>query len=172
MVFIKAKAIVPNMALAQKNVQLFNFMLKAAVNRVADDIRKEFLSTTKTWEKKPQFKRLQKTIGNVYSVTIFTENEIYGYVVKGTKPHIIRAKNAPALLFSYPSTPKTQPMLLGSGKGSRGSQWAQKLEVHHPGTEARDFDIVIAARAKKRIQIEAKVAVANFAKAMNNLGSK
>lgn len=172
MVSIKAKAIVPNMALAQKNVKLFNFMIKAAVNRTADMVAKEFRATVATWEKKPKFKRLQKTLGNVYSVTIETDNEIYGYVVKGTKPHVIRAKNGGFLKFSYPSSPKTQPMILSSSKGSSGNQWAQKLEVNHPGTEARDFDIVIATRAKKRIQIETKTALVEFSKAMNNLGSK
>lgn len=172
MVTIKAKAIVPNIEKAQSNVKFFNFKLKAAVNRVADEVRKEFVSTTKTWTKRPQFKRLQKTVGNVYSVLIYTENEIYGYVTKGTKPHIIRAKNAPALLFSYPTSPKTQPLMLGSVSGSKGTKWAQKIEVHHPGTEARDFDVVIAARAKKRIGIEAKTATIEFARTMGHLGSK
>lgn len=102
----------------------------------------DFQVTVQTWTNKPDFEISaspgQRTIG--------TDDEIYGYVNDGTRPHIIRAKNGKALSFGVPSSPKTKVRVIGSSGGSRGSTQVARAYVNHPGTEAREFDEVIAEK--------------------------
>lgn len=73
------------------------------------------------------------------TATAGTDDEIYGYVSEGTRPHTIVAKNAKVLAFG-PSAPKTQVGSLGSSSGSRGAVSVFRKRVRHPGTKARKFD--------------------------------
>lgn len=99
---------------------------------------------TSTWQTKVAFQI--RAIAN--GRTISTANEIYGYVNSGTRPHIIRAKNAKYLNFG-PSSPKTSPGSLDSGAGSRGPKDTFRRQVRHPGTDARDFDKAAAKIAEQ-----------------------
>lgn len=146
------KAIVPK--IPHKPESMANDMKRAA-KLVSQQIRRDFARTTRTWDKQPDFKVTQKKVGDDYIFSAFTDNQIYIWVNNGTEPHTIRAKNAPFLNFSYPSSPKTTPGTLASKKGSRGSNWASVVEVKHPGTKARKFDEIIQKRFKERWQKEA-----------------
>jgi hypothetical protein len=72
-----------------------------------------------------------------------TDDDIYGYVSKGTKAHVIRARKGGRLAFG-PSTPKTRPGSLTGSAGSRGPVDTFRRQVHHPGTKARRFDKLAA----------------------------
>ena len=113
--------------------------LRAALDSGLDDsaqkVQANLEKPTSTWQAKVAFQI--KAIAN--GRTISTDNEIYGYVSKGTRPHIIRAKNARYLNFG-PSSPKTIPGSLDSGSGSRGPRDTFRQQVRHPGTKARNFD--------------------------------
>lgn len=115
---------------------------------------------TSTWQTKVAFQI--KAIAN--GRTISTSNEIYGYVSGGTRPHVIRAKNARYLNFPSASSPKTSPGSLDSGAGSRGPADTFRRQVFHPGTEARKFDEAAAKIARveypKRMQEAVKQGVA------------
>jgi hypothetical protein len=102
--------------------------------------------TTRTWKHRPKFYPKRTARG----VTINTDSEIYGWVDEGTKPHIIRAKNAPFLVFRYPYKAATKPRVIASYKTSYGKNWARKFEVHHPGTKPRKFTDEISKRMQKR----------------------
>lgn len=132
----------------------------AAVNlETAKGIRTDLQKTTRTWKHKVLFTiKIDKSGGG--EVTVYTDNEIYGYVNYGTKPHIIRPRNAKRLAFYTPFKAKTRVRFLGSGNGLRGKNLVLSQEVHHPGTEAREWDVVIAekwqpvhaAKMKRRIE--------------------
>ena len=159
MVSFKAKAITPNIP---TNPKSFANDIRRAAKLTSQQIKRDFEKTVRTWTKKPEFVVSQKKIGNSYTFVAYTDNQIYIYVNDGTKPHTIRAKNVPNLVFSYPTTAKTTPRVLGSKSGSRGSKWATVPSVQHPGTEARKFDEIIQKRFKDRWQKEANRILRNY----------
>lgn len=83
-----------------------------------------------------------------------TDDQIYDYVTRGTKPHLITPKKGKFLVFGegkYRSV--TRPGILGArsvgtrlvGKGGVARPiFARK--VHHPGTKARGFEGLVAAK--------------------------
>lgn len=118
----------------------------------AQKVHADLQKPTSTWKTRVAFQI--KAMANAR--TISTTNEIYGYVSKGTRPHIIRAKNAKYLNFPSATSPKTRPGSLDAGSGSRGPADTFRQQVRHPGTDARDFDKAAADIAKvefpKRMQ--------------------
>ncbi len=74
--------------------------------------------------------------------------QIWKWVTGGTKPHIIRAKNAPVLAFQLGYVPRTSP---GGGYGGAGratGDMAYAKEVRHPGTAPREFEKHVALKNK------------------------
>jgi hypothetical protein len=116
-----------------------------ALDDAADDVAADLLRPTSTW--KTTVKANIKRIVDARSIEV--DNAIYGYVSGGTRPHIIRAKNAKYLAFGSAFTPKTRPGTLTSGSGSRGPVDTFVTQVHHPGTEARDYDEQAAKIAQR-----------------------
>jgi len=128
---------------------------------LADEAIVLHYKTTRTWKKEhPKFywKR------TAHGVQIMTDSQIYAWVDFGTKPHVIRAKNAPFLVFGWPYKAATKVRVISSTNASVGGNWARKIEVHHPGTKARSFTDEIAKRTQKRA---ANVMRAELDKAIN-----
>lgn len=83
-----------------------------------------------------------------------TDNQIYDYVTRGTRPHLIRPKNGKFLVFgegTYKAA--TRPGVLGAR--NVGTRLVPKggverpifaRRVKHPGTKARGFEELVAAR--------------------------
>lgn len=157
---IRARVFLPN---TPKDPRNFTKALELSYRRIADSIRRDFDATVRTWEKKPKFtvKQVRTNTGAII-FSAYTEDEIYGYVTMGTIAHAIRAKNAPFLSFRYPSSPKTTPNLLTSKAGFLGNNWAQKTEVWHPGTEARNFHKIIAKRFQDKVVKESNQALRHY----------
>jgi len=111
------------------------------MQKVGAEIVKDFESTVATWSKKPDFKFTSSSAQNTPSLTINieTDDPIYGYVDEGTKPHIIAPVKAKRLFFAVGGTAKTQPNVIGSSAGSKGTSPVVALVVNHPGTKARNF---------------------------------
>jgi len=160
MVNIRGKAFIPNTPKDPKN---FLKELERRYARIGEQIRRDFERTVSTWDKKPKFtvKRIRTSTGAI-TYEAGTDNEIYGYVTLGTKPHIIRAKNAPFLSFRTGGSPKTTPNLLTSKAGFIGDGWAKKQEVQHPGTEARNFHKIIAKRFQDKVVKESNQALRGY----------
>jgi hypothetical protein len=113
-------------------------ILKAAAERV-----------TSTWSNPPKFTvnvALGKSAAKGIQATVTTDDPRWLWTDKGTKPHIIRARNAPRLAFPSVFTPKSKPNSLKASAGSSGGPTVYAMEVHHPGTEARNFSRTIHAR--------------------------
>ena len=123
--------------------------LRSALDRALDDsaalVAKDLELPTATWKTKVKAAIKKIADGRIISVS----NEIYGYVSGGTKPHIIRPKKAKYLAFGSAYSPKTTPNSLNSSSGSRGPTDTFRKEVHHPGSDARNFDKEAAKNARK-----------------------
>jgi len=129
----------------------FSRIMRNAMRRAVRQIRKDFELTTKTWEHEVVFKEhthlTKRTPSPAVSVT--TDDEIYGYVNNGTRPHEIWAGiytgKSEAKVLAFPSmfAPKTKVGVIHSWPGMSGGETVFRPYVQHPGTEAREFDKVI-----------------------------
>lgn len=104
-----------------------------------------FKTTTKSWKTGVTFAVDGPSGGRG---AVGTDNDIYEYVTRGTRAHIIAPKNASILAFpGGGSSPKTNPGILGSRKGrAAGGGTVFAHVVHHPGTKARGFEEAVAKR--------------------------
>lgn len=126
---------------------------KATKALVEDEALPLFDKTVRTWQRQPRFLTRKTARGyGVEADPLFP----FAYVNRGTKPHIIEARNVMLLRFTGPYHAKTKPNVIASYKGGRGNVWVSKRLVHHPGVEARNFSEIILrrvqARAKDRIR--------------------
>ena len=125
-------------------VDAFRLVFLNALRQAGRDIMADFEKTVADWDTKVVFK-MQISLSGGLQVEVYTENEIYGYVDKGTEPHDIwpgfytGKSDKKVLAFSSTFTPKTTPGVIGSGPGSRGKVDTFRPYVQHPGTKARNF---------------------------------
>ena len=123
--------------------------LTNALNGVAKDIQIDFMVTVQTWEHRVPF--LIQVLG-YYRRIVATDDEIYGYVNNGTRPHRIMPKGK-MLRFNTPFRPKTLPNKIYSGSGSKGTNVVFSRGVNHPGTKARKFDVAIHDKWEKEFGV-------------------
>lgn len=69
------------------------------------------------------------------------------YVELGTRPHVIRPRNAQALRFPAKGTPVTLSGRARTGAVRAGGAYAFAKEVHHPGTKPHPFLVPGARKA-------------------------
>ena len=117
-----------------------------ALDILADEAIVLYRKTTATWRHKPRFIKIRTARG----VQIVTSDKIYQWTDRGTKPHIIEAKNAPMLIFRWPYKAATRVRIISSRNASVGNNWARKFSVNHPGTKPRHFTDEITKRINKR----------------------
>lgn len=135
------------------DTNLFVQALGDAVQDTADQVIADYRKATSTWEHQPVFRIMARTarVGNRFtSVDVGTDDEIFGYVDLGTKPHVIRPKNGKVLAFKTGGSPKTRPNRLLATGGSAGTDQAFAKEVHHPGTKARNFSKLLYTKHSQR----------------------
>ena len=172
----------------------------AVVNEIMDilsdghtvPIEQELDRIVENWENKPKFKirtaynykppGRQSYTGMTYkrgSITLGYRlvgtrkaMQIWNWLNLGTRPHKIKAKNAPRLAFRWggPGSykPKTTPggrRLKFGGPGTSSGPLVRPLEVDHPGNEPRDFDGYIqrkiATKFKSAIRLAIKMGLAH-----------
>lgn len=134
------------------NTQAGHLQIKKSLDDLADEAKILFGKTTNTWNNQPAID--VDSIGNRRIIRI--EGKVYGYVDKGTPPHIIRPRRARVLSFRSGYKAKTKPNVIGSTSGgARGKQVFSRI-VHHPGTAARNFSVIIREKMQKRLENEAK----------------
>jgi hypothetical protein len=143
---MKIKAVIPrDLGLDPRRLQR---AITNGLDASAKAAKVDFGVTTQTWAKKPDFEISEP---DPYSRVIGTDDEIYGYVNDGTKPHLIVARNGKALAFGVPSGAKTTPRVIGSSAGRKGSTMIRRKAVQHPGTDAREFDQAIAEKWENQL---------------------
>lgn len=116
----------------------------------------EFNKTTSSWTgDKPTFK-IEVKEGIDLTVNVFASGNQEGvqkwvWLNYGTKPHTIRAKNVPNLVFQTNFKAKTKVKTFSSGAGGSSPPWRATPQVNHPGTEARDWTGEIVKIINKRL---------------------
>lgn len=125
------------------------------VRNVKTIIREDFEPTTETWEHKVRFTWSTHAehaaagwgaFTGAYVVNIYTNDRVWNMLDQGTRPHTIRPKRAKILAFPSGHTAKTQPRRLRSYRGGSSGPTVFAPEVHHPGTEPREWTKVIARK--------------------------
>jgi hypothetical protein len=127
--------------------ELFN-----ALDHTANIVRDDFNKTTRTWSNKPTFRKVgpRRKITRM-EVEVFTNHDVYFYVTRGTKAHVIKAVRAPRLRFQTGFRSKSRVRVIGSRAGSRFGPTVFAKQVSHPGSKAREFDKEIARRRQKNL---------------------
>ena len=128
------------------------------LRKTGTQVRRDFEGTTRTWKRKPRFKQEISLAGPGPVLMVYTDDEIYGYVSRGTRPHMIWAgaytgrSRAKALAYPVRSSPKTRPGMLRSMTGFRSSAKRYRAYVHHPGTRPRRFEEAIQKKWQRRFK--------------------
>jgi len=139
------KGIKPRKIIAAKT----KFRILKAMDRQADLVENAYKRITKTWTgDKPIFSIKDIDRGDNFIVAIIA---IGGFGAQklvwldgGTKPHKIKAKNAPKLIFQTGYKRKTRAKIIGSTSGGSFGPTVAAQEVQHPGTEPGEFSLTIA----------------------------
>lgn len=125
--------------------------IENALTGTAKAIKVDYDVTTRTWAERSKFTIETK---KWYERLITTTDEKYLYVSGGTKPHVIRPKNARSLRFQWggPGSyqAKTTPRIIASRPGGSSGPTVYREEVHHPGTTAREFEKTISDKWQKQ----------------------
>ena len=109
--------------------------VEAQTRQSAGELLKDFERTAATWTNKPRWRVRVGRSG----VSVSTDDAIWGYVDRGTRPHVIRPRRAKRLAFAGSYTAKTRVgSIIARGGGPSGSTVFAR-EVNHPGTKPRNF---------------------------------
>lgn len=109
--------------------------IENALTGAAYDAKADFEVTTQTFDHKPEFV-IESSPGHR---KVFTDDEIYGMLDRGTRPHPIDPVHAPFLAFSGGHQAKTTPRVIASRPGGSSGPTVYTTHVNHPGTEPREF---------------------------------
>lgn len=132
---------------------------------------RDYRKTVQTWTKKPRFRKEAKVTRSFLKVTAGTDNEIYAYVDKGTRRHIIRPKpsNKKGLLFFRSGyRAKTRRGFIGSTAGGSFGKVVVARKVDHPGSEGRHFSVTIQEKRRPWFLKLSKELMVDIADAVNN----
>ena len=145
-----------------RQVEEVRMKMLNALRAEGREVEKDYKKTTETWNRKVEFETkiaLGRTDPSP-QVTVFTEDQIYGYLEYGTKAHPIVAKNAPRLVFQEGYEAKTEPRLIGSRAGGEYGAVVMPVAVQHPGFEARQFSEVIKEKHEQPFHDRIEQAIA------------
>jgi len=140
--------------------------LEQSIYKTASLVQRDFQATTRTWTHKPKFDITITRQGNNYIVAAGTDDLIYLFVSEGTKPHVIRAKRSPYLVFQSGYRAKTRVGIIGSNEGGAFGDTVAAKSVKHPGTKARKFIQKIRERRQKTAEQEGSQAIAKVNRTM------
>lgn len=129
-----------------------------ALRQLAEEAKAEFEKTTETWENKPTF-HVRHT---AHQVVVTTNDRVFGYVDAGTRPHVISSRGGGPLHFTVGGSAKTRPRVISSTQGSRGDTWVSAHIVRHPGTESREFSVIIGERIQRKFAAKFRAVLAAY----------
>lgn len=116
----------------------------------------DFKVTTATWSTPVAF---AKQTPSADRRIVRTDNEIYGFVNEGTRPHVIVAHGKALAFPGGGFRPKSRPGYIGADAGSKGKGTTFRKQVNHPGSKARGFDTAIAEKWNKQLPIVMQQAI-------------
>ncbi len=139
--------------------------LTAEVESVGNDMILDLELTTATWDHQPKFEKLTQVGPKSVEVFVGTDDEIFGFVDKGTKAHKIRPKGPYPLRFRSKYKSKTVPNILSSRKGGASGDEVHAMSVNHPGGKPRNITKTMTKKWKKPYKRRMEGAMRRAAKA-------
>ena len=143
-------------------------MRRTMQTEIAPEIRLQFRAIVDNWDHKPKFitkvRRSRDEMGVELRVA-GKDAKIWHFVSRGTKPHDISPKKPGGVLafqWGGPGSykPKTTQGPSWGGPGTvTGGEPTFRTHVHHPGTEAREFEEAIAKTYSKRFHAKMSAAI-------------
>jgi hypothetical protein len=144
----------------------YGAILKEA-NQYAKAMKLDFDATVGTWDRKPVFQTDVSVLPDIVSVKVWTDDEIYGYVDKGTKSRDIYPKAGKRLAFRVGGTPKTRPGQDTAGPGSPGTKLIVLpvgVPVHKHAIKARNFTKEIRLHHSRDFYSRMRTAIRKWAR--------
>lgn len=146
--------VVPNLPKFKMDVGRVRLEMLNELRKEGRAVRRELKRTVSTWRgDRPDFEFTISLAGGDASLLVAPSGNAEGvkkwYMLDGgTRPHVIRAKQAPRLRFYAKGfRAKTRPNWVGAGTGQRADQaFRQPQQVFHPGTKPRNWVSVVVAR--------------------------
>jgi hypothetical protein len=112
--------------------------VQEGINHTVQDIRADLERSVMTWNHPVDFDVSVTRQGKTITTTVGTDDEIFGYVDRGTKPHIITPKRPGyPLRFRSGYKAKTMPGRIWSRPGGAFGNMIRTMVVHHPGFPGR-----------------------------------
>lgn len=149
---IVVKSLIPKKA----DIDAMNKVWMDELDEYGKFIIKDFEKLVSPWSgAKPSFDlaRYMDASGTKLVVRVVGNEEgkdKWKWVVYGTKPHIIRPKSGGVLAFPSVYNAGSKPGSLFTSRASSGGETVfTRSEVHHPGTEAREWDALLAKEHQK-----------------------
>ena len=119
-------------------------VLKQVAQTAERETLRRFRRSSRTWRHQPDFQVIQEVTPTSIELLVGTDDKVYGYVDRGTRPHwIAPRKPGYPLRFRSGYKAKTVPGVLNSGPGGAFGGWVRAMRVWHPGTRARGFSRMI-----------------------------
>lgn len=144
MVRIQVKPIIPK---AFDSSVFVDEIAKAQRAETKPKLKALFAETVSTWKHKPTWEDSQTIKKDYISMFVYAAGryeEQYGYVSKGTRDHLIAARNVSRLRFQRGYVAATRPGRLRATSARRFGEVITPTVVHHPGIKARDFPELVA----------------------------
>ena len=141
---IRIKPIIPKLRLFDASKH--RAAIEAGMKEVADEAVKDFEKTTSSWSHSVSFEAKKQADGYL----IGTNDEVWGMLDAGTKPHAIVASKI-ALRFPGGYRAKTRPGFVGSTSGGASGGMVFRKRVMHPGTKARSWSALIGKKWRAKM---------------------
>jgi hypothetical protein len=126
--------------------------VQEGINRTVQDIRADLERSTATWTHDVDFDVSISRQGKTVTTTVGTDDEIFGYVDRGTKPHIITPKRPGyPLRFRSGYKAKTIPGRIWSRPGGSFGNMIHAMVVHHPGFPGRHILETVTRKHEKSL---------------------
>jgi hypothetical protein len=145
-------------------------VLEEEMEKYGKFIRKDFEAVVKPWsDPKPTF-TVETEMNPVFvEVRVVVGGPEKGvgkwiYVDRGTRPHTIRPKGGGVLVFPGAYSAGSAPGSKRTVKASSSGPNVYAREVHHPGTQARDFTGQIGRDHEKPMAAWMKAAMSKAAR--------
>lgn len=129
------------------NFSRFADAAKLGMRDAAEAALEDMQKTTATWRNQPDFTIKEQRDGFM----VGTSNDVWNMLDKGTRAHRIIARRAKRLRFGAGFRAKTRPGFIGSTAGNSGAGAIFRSSVNHPGTTARAWSKLIAAKYKTQL---------------------
>ena len=139
------------------NIQAFRREMNKAIKEQRDILSEDLDRITRTWEHDVKFKIDMKDSGDKIEGSISTDDEIFGYVEKGTRSHWVRPRHRGGVLaFRKNYRAKTRSGLIGSTQGGASGNTVFSRGHKVSGIKGREFlkaiYLVRQAGFKRRMQ--------------------